>query len=178
MKTRKTSWDRFHSGYLHSAKDKEVSSNKSGPEMGREPTQQGRLKQINDKKQGKRSRRDAVDRADRGDDRLQRGAGEGRRDAGGRRAAPELARCPQCNGKNVSWDSWAATGYRDVHGIDIDEYALGYQLRCKDCEACPSENPQRERRKHCWVTTSADFWTSHRLWDIPGMLSLHEAPFE
>lgn len=46
---------------------------------------------------------------------------------------PELAKCPRCNGtNNVQWDGWTGTGPRDVHGLMVDEAALGTQLRCEN----------------------------------------------
>ncbi|KAG2140098.1 hypothetical protein DEU56DRAFT_941924 [Suillus clintonianus] len=91
---------------------------------------------------------------------------------------PELARCPRCNCTDgVSWDGWTGTGPRDVHGLMLDEAAIGMQLRCETCKNDPSSKKglesecERDNRKmikgHCFATTSQDFWRNWSHWSIP-----------
>ncbi|KAG2740956.1 hypothetical protein P692DRAFT_20688297, partial [Suillus brevipes Sb2] len=41
----------------------------------------------------------------------------------------ELARCPRCNcTDSIRWDGWTGTGPRDVHGMFVNEGAIGTQL--------------------------------------------------
>lgn len=91
---------------------------------------------------------------------------------------PNIGRCPYCTSTNVRWDSWTATGPREVHGVDREECAIGYQLRCNSCFK------EREERKksgeadgepqeaapdqYCTTTTSVDFWKPYDFWQIPG----------
>ncbi len=90
-----------------------------------------------------------------------------------------LKQCPQCESTEVLWDSWTSTGHRKLHGIRMDENALGYQLRCKACErraqgqsggagGAVGEKPIR----HCFATTSAAFWQRHEHWEIPRKYAL------
>ncbi|KAI0685918.1 hypothetical protein C8T65DRAFT_712479 [Cerioporus squamosus] len=46
----------------------------------------------------------------------------------------DLKKCPQCDSLDVLWDSWTNTGHRELHGVRLEESAIGYQLRCKVCE--------------------------------------------
>ncbi|KAG2157252.1 hypothetical protein DEU56DRAFT_763712 [Suillus clintonianus] len=95
---------------------------------------------------------------------------------------PELARCPRCNCTDgVSWDGWTGTGPRDVHGLMLDEAAIGMQLRCETCKNDPSSkkglvesecehNDRKTIKGHCFATTSQDFWRNWSHWSIPGEL--------
>lgn len=77
---------------------------------------------------------------------------------------PDLRKCPQCGStdkKKVKWDSWQNTGYREVRGIYHGETAIGYQLRCEDCEV--------QGKVHCFSTTSTEFWKKWEFWSIPSM---------
>jgi hypothetical protein len=47
---------------------------------------------------------------------------------------PTISQCPQCDSANIKWDSWTPTGHREVHGIRLEECAIGFQMRCNDCE--------------------------------------------
>lgn len=81
---------------------------------------------------------------------------------------PELLRCPVCGSRDtadVFFDGWNASGHREVHGVHGEETALGYQLRCKACEKRLDENGRP--RKHCWSTTSTEFWETWAHWEIP-----------
>lgn len=78
----------------------------------------------------------------------------------------ELAKCPLCSSVDIKWHSWVATGYRDVHGVNRDELALGYQLRCKTCEGSRGEG-KKDRVQVCYATTSAEFWEGYKEWEIP-----------
>ncbi|KAG1743759.1 uncharacterized protein EDB91DRAFT_1051214 [Suillus paluster] len=94
---------------------------------------------------------------------------------------PELARCPRCDSRDgVSWDGWTGTGPRDVHGVMLDEAALGMQLRCESCRTDPTSkkglesdcehNGKTHLKGHCFATTNPDFWRNWSHWSIPGEL--------
>ncbi|KAM6489712.1 hypothetical protein JOM56_014735, partial [Amanita muscaria] len=74
---------------------------------------------------------------------------------------PSLARCPQCCGTNILWEGWTGTGARDVHGVKLEEAALGCQLRCKDCKG------QGAGGGYCFATTNVLFWGKYEHWQIP-----------
>ncbi|EGO20418.1 hypothetical protein SERLADRAFT_442552 [Serpula lacrymans var. lacrymans S7.9] len=45
-----------------------------------------------------------------------------------------LEKCPACGVTDgVAWSGWTSTGLRDLHGLQVEETALGYQLRCQLC---------------------------------------------
>jgi len=99
---------------------------------------------------------------------------------------PELARCPRCNCMDhVQWDGWTGTGPRDVHGLMLDEAAIGTQLRCENCkndpkglesqhendnsdDGCHAGNSKTNLKGHCFATTNPNFWRSWSHWSIPG----------
>ena len=101
---------------------------------------------------------------------------------------PELARCPRCNcADGIQWDGWTGMGPRDVHGLMLDEAAIGTQLRCENCKKDPTSkkgleskhergdsddrcNPKTNLKGHCFATTNPDFWYSWSHWSIPGEL--------
>jgi hypothetical protein len=72
---------------------------------------------------------------------------------------PALAKCPECQSLDVKWDGWTGTGSREVHGIKREETALGYQLRCNQC--------QSSAKAHCFATTNPIFWERKQHWEIP-----------
>lgn len=80
---------------------------------------------------------------------------------------PELSKCPKCDSTDVKWHSWVATGYREVHGVNRDELALGYQLRCKTCERCRKGGRKKQDTQVCYATTATEFWESYEEWNIP-----------
>ena len=102
---------------------------------------------------------------------------------------PELSVCPHCGatGKDVRWDSWTTTGHRDIYGLQQNECALGYQLRCNICkQANIGKSHTRRRRRnqsanegggnveepeddetYCVATTSFVFWSGWEFWKIP-----------
>ncbi|TRM55406.1 hypothetical protein BD626DRAFT_444173, partial [Schizophyllum amplum] len=61
------------------------------------------------------------------------------------------ARCPVCTADDVHWHGWVNTGPRDVHGLQREETAIGYQLRCDSCKAAKS-------KQYCYAATSKEFW--------------------
>lgn len=73
---------------------------------------------------------------------------------------PEISTCPNCDGKDIKWDSWNATGHREVQGIDREETAIGYQLRCTDCKA-------KRGQQSSFAATSHKFWAHKEHWEIP-----------
>jgi hypothetical protein len=74
---------------------------------------------------------------------------------------PGLAKCPKCHSVHVTWEGWTGTGSREVHGVNEEEFALGYQLRCKDCQAAGGST------KFCVTTTNPVFWEKWEHWEIP-----------
>jgi hypothetical protein len=94
---------------------------------------------------------------------------------------PSLARCPQCCGTNIVWEGWTGTGARDVHGVKLEEAALGCQLRCKDCKEMRQENRDSQMAPesdddseaeqgavgYCFATTNVSFWGKQEHWQIP-----------
>jgi hypothetical protein len=74
---------------------------------------------------------------------------------------PMLAKCPECQSLDVKWDGWTGTGSREVHGVKREETALGYQLRCNQCQTSPA------RKTHCFATTNPLFWERKQHWEIP-----------
>ncbi|KAG1769928.1 hypothetical protein EV702DRAFT_1049495 [Suillus placidus] len=87
---------------------------------------------------------------------------------------PELVKCPRCNGTdNIQWDGWTGTGPRDVHGLMVDEAAIGTQLRCENCKNDATRKEHEHSVKtnlkgYCFATTNPDFWGSWPHWSIPG----------
>lgn len=84
-----------------------------------------------------------------------------------------IATCPRCDatGDDVAWSGWTTTGHCEVHGVEREETALGYQLRCKQCaeakggEKKPSKNGEGT---HCFATTNHTFWERREHWEVPG----------
>ena len=81
---------------------------------------------------------------------------------------PRLARCPRCRSSSVLWDGWTATGSRDVHGVSEEEMALGFQLRCKDCDRdSEASGTPKGHSRFCIATTNPVFWAKWEHWEIP-----------
>ncbi|EIW51484.1 uncharacterized protein TRAVEDRAFT_137338, partial [Trametes versicolor FP-101664 SS1] len=85
----------------------------------------------------------------------------------------DLARCPWCDatGEDVSWGGWTSTGHCEVHGVDREETALGYQLRCLRCSGAPSNQKKPSKNgegTHCFTATNHTFWEHREHWQIPG----------
>ncbi|KAJ7161440.1 hypothetical protein C8R43DRAFT_947636 [Mycena crocata] len=76
---------------------------------------------------------------------------------------PNLRNCPFCGSDDVKWDSWNQTGSREVHGVNREETALGYQLRHENC----TEGGTGEPRNRCVATTNHAFWKNREHWNIP-----------
>jgi hypothetical protein len=74
---------------------------------------------------------------------------------------PHLARCPQCNSDNVHWDGWTTGGHREVHGVNREETALGYQLKCQSCRDISEDGA------YCFATTNPTFWKGKEHWEVP-----------
>lgn len=77
---------------------------------------------------------------------------------------PELAKCPRCLSTDVTWDGWTGQGSRDVHGINQEETAIGYQLRCKICKESKDKSASST---HCVATTNPEFWENWEHWQVP-----------
>ncbi|KAJ7676042.1 hypothetical protein DFH06DRAFT_1466749 [Mycena polygramma] len=77
---------------------------------------------------------------------------------------PTLAKCPECGSTDISWDSWNATGSREVHGLKREETALGYQLRH---EACLGASGGTVIKNRCFATTNQAFWKNWQHWEVP-----------
>ncbi|KAG2113703.1 hypothetical protein DEU56DRAFT_710042, partial [Suillus clintonianus] len=68
---------------------------------------------------------------------------------------PELARCPRCDcTDSVQWDGWTGTGPRDVHGLFVDEGAIGTQIRCENCKKDPTSKKGQQQKHHCRPSSS------------------------
>ena len=86
---------------------------------------------------------------------------------------PDLAKCPLCDSLDVSWQGWTGTGHRDVHGVDREETALGYQLQCNSCKESRTEargasgGKQKNEELVRVATTNPKFWERRRDYDIP-----------
>lgn len=86
----------------------------------------------------------------------------------------DLFHCPNQpldtpDGHKVSWDGWSSMGPREVHGLEREETALGFQLRC---HACPARSPTGDKLQHCWALTSSQFWQQREHYDIPRVIPL------
>ncbi|KAJ7182935.1 hypothetical protein C8R43DRAFT_968527 [Mycena crocata] len=77
---------------------------------------------------------------------------------------PSLSKCPHCGSSDVRWDGWNGTGSREVHGLQRQETALGYQLRH---DGCIADAGQIGTKNRCFAATSADFWEKWEHWEIP-----------
>lgn len=79
---------------------------------------------------------------------------------------PNLKQCPQCDEtEDVSWQGWAGTGYREVHGLHREETAIGYQLECAKCKDKKKE--VNGEGVYCIASTSIKFWARRAHWEIP-----------
>ncbi|OBZ70680.1 hypothetical protein A0H81_09184 [Grifola frondosa] len=56
--------------------------------------------------------------------------------------------------EDVTWYGWSLTGHREVHGINREETAIGFQLRCKQCEVLYGANGTKKKK-------------GVRTWEIP-----------
>jgi hypothetical protein len=81
---------------------------------------------------------------------------------------PTLKTCPKCASSQILWDSWNATGSRTVYGVRVNERAIGYQLRCKDCKSNTTGKPGG----YCLVSTNHVFWEKWEHWKIPSQCSI------
>jgi hypothetical protein len=83
---------------------------------------------------------------------------------------PGLARCPRCKSDAILWEGWTTNGPREVHGVCQEERALGFQLRCKECE--DSETGSAKGPKFCVATTNTIFWENWEHWEIPSQSAI------
>ncbi|PIL34267.1 hypothetical protein GSI_03978 [Ganoderma sinense ZZ0214-1] len=86
---------------------------------------------------------------------------------------PQLEKCPRCGTRKPSdldWYGWVPTGHCEVHGVDREETALGYQLRCQSCKT-RAKGQQATRKNgegsYCFSTTNHTFWSKYEHWQIP-----------
>lgn len=84
-----------------------------------------------------------------------------------------LAMCPKCDatGADIVWSGWTSTGHCEVHGLEREETALGYQLRCKRCAGIASSQKSSSKNgegSYCFTTTNHTFWERREHWQIPG----------
>ncbi|KAI0365887.1 hypothetical protein BV20DRAFT_953337, partial [Pilatotrama ljubarskyi] len=100
-----------------------------------------------------------------------------------------LKECPLYgeNGDGVFWGGWTTTGHREVHGLDREETALGFQLRCTSCVGTapprektepdgPKGNAAESKPKYkCYSTTNELFWEKYEHWQIPGKSAAPDA---
>ncbi|CAK5283262.1 unnamed protein product [Mycena citricolor] len=83
---------------------------------------------------------------------------------------PELGDCPHCGSSNTSWDSWNSTGSREVHGLQYEESALGYQLRHEGCtpdDVSGDGTDVGRVRNRSFSSTNKIFWKNWEHWKIP-----------
>lgn len=80
---------------------------------------------------------------------------------------PSLAKCPQCDSVDISWQGWTAAGHRDVHGLRREETALGFQLQCNPCKNRFGGRNAAEEGTYCFATTNLKFWERKEHWEIP-----------
>ncbi|TFY76752.1 hypothetical protein EWM64_g7260 [Hericium alpestre] len=97
--------------------------------------------------------------------------------------SPRLNRCPRYRGSNIWWYGWTSTGLRLVYGMRRSEWAIGYQLRCKDCkkereELFPSVDEEEDVVHYSWVMTNAQFWESWEYWEVPSITISIDMTFE
>ncbi|KAF8997456.1 hypothetical protein BDZ89DRAFT_775131 [Hymenopellis radicata] len=80
--------------------------------------------------------------------------------------AQDLMRCPQCRGETLQWNKgWTGGLPRHVHGHGREEWAYGYQARCKPCQ-------DQGEKSHCFAMTSPVFWQHREHWQIPAGIPL------
>lgn len=72
---------------------------------------------------------------------------------------PQLSKCPKCDSGNISSNGWTTSGHRDVHGLRVEETALGIQLNCEACSQAGEVS--------CFATTNPLFWDQWEHWKIP-----------
>lgn len=76
-----------------------------------------------------------------------------------------LKQCLQCDEtEDVSWQGWAGTGYREVHGLRREETAIGYQLECGKCK--DNKKQVSGEGVFCIASTSIKFWARRAHWEI------------
>ncbi|KAJ7615765.1 hypothetical protein DFH06DRAFT_1365836 [Mycena polygramma] len=88
---------------------------------------------------------------------------------------PDIAFCPQCSSKDITWQGWTGAGSREVHGLHIEEKALGYQLRCSPCKDkygkdgtdVGATNANGDKLGSTFATTNSIFWDQWEHWKIP-----------
>ncbi|KAJ7037697.1 hypothetical protein C8F04DRAFT_1328715 [Mycena alexandri] len=86
-----------------------------------------------------------------------------------------IGKCPQCSSNDIAWDSWTSGGSRNVHGVRLEEKAIGFQLRCKPCEGRYSKHGTNvgettatgEKLGYSFATTNTKFWNDWQHWEIP-----------
>jgi hypothetical protein len=82
-----------------------------------------------------------------------------------------ISKCPQCDSLEIYWDGWTTTGHRELHGIQEEETALGYQLVCKRCcedHSAKSNNGLKDDEgSFCFATTNPTFWRKWEHWAVP-----------
>ncbi|TFY78099.1 hypothetical protein EWM64_g5914 [Hericium alpestre] len=83
---------------------------------------------------------------------------------------PQLSMCHRCSSDNIQWDGWTSSSPREVYGVQRGELALGYQLRCVDCQDLKSKQMTKAARKkitYSCATTNDLFWERWEYWQIP-----------
>ncbi|EIW64987.1 uncharacterized protein TRAVEDRAFT_111792, partial [Trametes versicolor FP-101664 SS1] len=95
---------------------------------------------------------------------------------------PELAQCPRCSSSDIHWNGWSGTGHREVHGIRREETAIGFQLKCKTCEAEMKSSGQRKPvgkdEGYSLLTTNHLFWEGKEHWEIARECSVQPKLFQ
>ncbi|TFK92386.1 hypothetical protein K466DRAFT_441520, partial [Polyporus arcularius HHB13444] len=82
---------------------------------------------------------------------------------------PDLGECPKCGSSDVIWYGWSPTGHREVHGIEREETAIGFQLRCTPCKKLYGKGGSKaeEEEHYSFLTTNCVFWEKREHWELP-----------
>ncbi|KAJ6460701.1 hypothetical protein C8R47DRAFT_1226202 [Mycena vitilis] len=86
-----------------------------------------------------------------------------------------IGKCPQCGSTEIAWDGWTGAGSREVHGLRLEEKAIGFQLRCEPCKDkygaggsdVGAKNEEGEKLIYSFATTNTKFWDAWQHWEIP-----------
>jgi hypothetical protein len=68
------------------------------------------------------------------------------------------AGCPYCTSLEITWDRWTSTGACEVHGVTVEEFAIGQQMCYKPCAQAHDKLKHAKAkgilREHCRHTAS------------------------
>ncbi|EJD40175.1 hypothetical protein AURDEDRAFT_170755 [Auricularia subglabra TFB-10046 SS5] len=80
---------------------------------------------------------------------------------------PDLRTCRVCGAgeSRTSFEGWASSVPRRVHGVTMEEFALGQQLKCQQCR-------DRGNKPHSYALTSDAFWKAVSFDDVPATIPI------